>query len=151
KTALAAETRTRKQLRVALDSLTDDVVERLLARQTTLGKTEQEFLRKVLTLYEEFPQEQDQAAEARALRATGQIRVARIQNSLGQTADAESAFRTADSLLAKLKEEFPASSDYQLKSWSARGGLAEILGNRGKLKDAETIQRSVLAESEKLV
>jgi serine/threonine protein kinase/tetratricopeptide (TPR) repeat protein len=151
KAALEAETRVRKQLRVALDSLTDDVVERLFARQPTLGETEKAFLRKVLTLYEEFPREQDQAADARALRATGYMKVASIQNTLGQETDAEAAFRTAETLLTKLKEEFPASTEYRLALWDARNSLAELLQNRGKTEEAETVLRNLVAEAETML
>ena len=54
KQALAAETKARQQTREALNSMTDEVIETLFAKQPQLGENEKAFLRKVLGFYEAF-------------------------------------------------------------------------------------------------
>jgi hypothetical protein len=89
--ALAAETAAREQVRQALDTLTDVVVQTVFAKQPVLGEAEKAFLRKVLVFYEELTQLSGDAAEARAWRARGCFTVASLRARLGEQREAEEA------------------------------------------------------------
>ncbi len=151
KRSLAAESQARKQTRVALDTLTDNVVEKLLARQSKLGPDERAFLRKVLGFYEEFTKHQIQASENQALRAKGFLNVARILLILGQHSEAEAPLRQAESLLSKLVAESPSVVEYQLLLSSVWNRLAESLSNQNKKEDARGMHQKSLAAAERLV
>src|SRR5262249_29260337 len=56
----------RRQARQALNKLTDEAVERLLARQAQVTEQDREFLRQVLGLHEEFAAAQEDGPENRA-------------------------------------------------------------------------------------
>jgi serine/threonine protein kinase len=148
--ALAGEQTARKQTREALDTLTDDVVERLLARQANLGPEEKAFLRKVQRFYEEFTKDQDQTAEARALRARGYQNVAGIRIGLGHSTEAEAALRQAEALLSKLVEDSPSVSEYQAQLSAIWNALSGILNNQGKKEDAKEMLRKASASGERL-
>jgi serine/threonine-protein kinase len=93
--ALAAEAQRRQQARQALDALSSQVVEDLLARQPAKDLTAEQkrFLRQALESYEAFAREtgQDEASRAGVAAAIG--RVGRIRYKLGEMAEAEAAYR----------------------------------------------------------
>jgi serine/threonine-protein kinase len=71
--ALQVAVAARKRTREALNAMTDDVIEKLMAKQQQLGDNERQFLRKVQGFYEEFTREQGDTEEARAVQADGLI------------------------------------------------------------------------------
>jgi serine/threonine protein kinase len=148
--ALAAEQTARKHTREALDALTDNVVERMLARQAKLGPDEKAFLRKVQGFHEEFTKDQAESAEARLLRAKGYYNLARIQIALGDFAQAEAPLRQAEGLLSRLLEESPSSGEYQTRLGAVWNRLASSLTNQGKKEAGEQMLRKSMRSAERL-
>ena len=126
KQALAAETKARQQTREALNSMTDEVIETLFAKQPQLGENEKAFLRKVLGFYEAFAADRGETPEARFVAADGQFRVAKVQAFLGENIEAAAGYQEAIKLEEKLLADFPGVPAY-------RQGLARSLNRLGVL------------------
>jgi serine/threonine protein kinase/tetratricopeptide (TPR) repeat protein len=148
--ALAAETRAQQQARGALNAMTDDVIETLLARQPQLGETERAFLRKVVGFYEAFAAEKGESEEARAVAADGQYRVANLRAFLGERSEAVAGYGEAIRLLDRLAADFPASPDYRRQLAASHNNLGGLLRELGKHPEAEAAYRQALALQEKL-
>jgi serine/threonine protein kinase/tetratricopeptide (TPR) repeat protein len=151
RTALAAETAAKAQAREALDALTDDAVERFLARQPELGDEEKAFLRKVLGFYEEFTRQLGETAEARFLRAKGYFKVALVRTRLGEEDEALAGFRQACDLFQQLVADFPDVPLYRDKYVRSIGYVGEILRKLGRVAEAATLCRQAVALREDLV
>src|SRR5262249_46347507 len=82
--ALKAESSAKQQTREALDTLTDEVVATMFAKQPELEETEKAFLRKVLGFYTAATQQLGETAEARFLRAKGYFNVAHLSGLIGE-------------------------------------------------------------------
>ena len=145
--AMAAETQTRD----ALDALTDDVVERLLAKQPELGDEETAFLRKVLGFYEAFTQQLGETAEARYLRAKGYFKVALLRKRLGERDEALAGFRQGKDLFGQLVADFPDVALYRDKLARSLSYVGDNLRVMGKAAQAETPCRQAVALREALV
>jgi serine/threonine protein kinase/tetratricopeptide (TPR) repeat protein len=144
-TALAAETTAKAQAREALDTLTDDVVETMFARQTELGDAEKAFLRKVLASYEAVTQDLGETGEARLLRAKGFFKVAHVRAMLGDQPEAEAGFRQAVRILEQLAAEFPEVAEYRQKLAASHHNVAIALAELGSASEAETTFRQAIA------
>jgi serine/threonine protein kinase/Flp pilus assembly protein TadD len=151
KAALAGETKAWKRTWEALNTLTDEVLEELLGKQTVLGEKEKSFLRKALEFYERFAAERGEGEESRAVAAEGQFRVARLREFLGETAEAEAGYHTAARLYEKLTSDFPSVPEYRHELARSNRNLGNRLADRGKGVEAETAYRQALVLQEKLV
>jgi serine/threonine-protein kinase len=144
-TARDAEAAARQRTRQALNTLTDDVVERLLAKQVQLGDDERRFLRKVQGFYEEFAAAGGDTPEARAGRADGFLRIGFVRHRLGELAEAEAAYRDAGAVLARLVADYPAAPDYRIALGKNHNGLAVLLHDTGRTQQAEAAYNDALA------
>jgi tetratricopeptide (TPR) repeat protein len=149
-TALTAETTARAQARDALDTLMDDVVATMFARQTELGAAEKAFLRKVLASYEAVTRHLGDTGEARELRAKGFFKVAHLHALLGEHDQAEARFREAVRLLERLVADFPDVAEYRRKLATSHHNLAMALSEQGKVAEAEAAFRQGIALGAKL-
>jgi serine/threonine protein kinase len=149
--ALAAETRARARTRDALHAMTDDVIEKLFAQQAKLGDNEKAFLRKVLTYYEDFAREQGETAEARAVAAGGQLRVAKVRAVLGERREAEEGYRTAIGQFEQVLREAPGVPAYRWELALSHNNLGVLLVDLGKRPEAEAAYRQALGLHEQLV
>ena len=150
KSALIAETKARGRARTALNAMTDDVIEKLFARQQELGDDEKAFLRRVLTYYEEYAREQGNTEDARAIAAEGQRRVAKVRETLGEKREAAECYRVAIRAYQILTTDFPAKSEYRRELVACRINLGHLLKALGSTADAEGEYRSALVLAEKL-
>ncbi len=131
----AEQTKTAAALTAArdvLDTLTDDVVQTMFARQPELGETERAFLRKVLGFYQAVTRQLGETAEAKWLRAEGYFKVAFLRALLGEQREAAAGYRQAIDLLGPLAAEHPGVPDYreQLgRAYHNRGILLADLGD----------------------
>jgi serine/threonine protein kinase/tetratricopeptide (TPR) repeat protein len=150
-TSLTAETAARAQAHEALDTLTDDVVETMFARQPELQEAEKGFLRKVFRFYQTAAQQLGKTAEARLLQAKGAFKVGRLHALLGEPIQAESAYRQAAVLLRELADEAPEVADYREKLARTLNSLGRVLVELGKEVEAETALRQALDLRKKLV
>jgi serine/threonine protein kinase/tetratricopeptide (TPR) repeat protein len=148
--ALTAETAAKAQARQALDTLTDDVVQTLFAKQPVLGEAEKAFLRKVLESYEAFTRQAGDSAEARALQARGFFRVAVLRARLGAQPEAEAAYRQSLALWESLAAEAPEAAEYRSGAARCHNALANLLGDLGRRGEAEAAYRRALTVWEQL-
>jgi eukaryotic-like serine/threonine-protein kinase len=153
--ALAAQTEkaeaARLRTRQALDSLTDDVVTKLLSQDTKLGTKEKEFLRKAQGYFEEFAKDQGDTDQARRDRARGLFRVAKIRMRLGEFREAAEGFRIAEPLLERLTEKPHAMVEDWILLGEVRGNLAAKLTHEGKTLEAILVLRRIVSDDEKFV
>jgi len=120
---LAAEKgRTRK----ALDKMTSEVLDDLLARQKVLTPQQKTFLTDALAEYEDLARETGADEQTRAGVAAAYLRVGNIRRRLGQTQDAGSAYRRSQQCYARLVMDFPGVHAY-------RCGLADVHNELGNL------------------
>jgi serine/threonine protein kinase len=123
--------------REALDTMTDDVVATMFARQPELDESEKAFLRKVLAHYEAVALQIAQSAGARFLRAKGQYKVAHLHELLGDS-DGAAGYQKAANLLQELADEFPDKAEYRHNLARTNGRLGILLAEAGQDKEAET-------------
>jgi tetratricopeptide (TPR) repeat protein len=150
KQALAAETRARKRERQALNSMTDEVISELFAKQPQLDDKERAFLRKVLGFHQEFAAEQGDSEEARAVAADGQHHVAGVQALLGEREEAVGSYLEAVRRREKLTADFPAVPEYRYRLAQSHMYLGTLLMDRKEHPKAEAAYHRALDLYEKL-
>jgi serine/threonine protein kinase/tetratricopeptide (TPR) repeat protein len=132
----------RRQARQALNKLTDETVERLMARQTRLTKGDREYLRQILALHAEFAADQGDSPESRAGVADAQFRIGLIHSKLGENKEAEEANRAARDIRQQLAAEFPAEPDYRYALGESHHNLGNLLRETGEPQQAEQAFRA---------
>ncbi|MFL5327611.1 MAG: hypothetical protein ACJ8C4_01740 [Gemmataceae bacterium] len=125
--ALTAALAARNQTREALATLTDDVVENMLARQPKVSESDKAFLKKVISQYEKIQLIGDETEEDRFVRASGTYRVARIRQNLGESQPAEAEYRSALDQFLKLAADYPTKPDYRSGAVRTRTNLGLLL------------------------
>jgi serine/threonine-protein kinase len=149
-TARDNEAAARQLTRSALNATTDDVIERLLARQPRLTEDERDFLKKVEGFYKSFASAGDNTAEARFSAADGHFRVARIRQRLDDRVGAETAFVEALALFQALAVESPNEPANRLGRANCRMNLGALYERTGRLKAAETEELASIADHREL-
>jgi tRNA A-37 threonylcarbamoyl transferase component Bud32/tetratricopeptide (TPR) repeat protein len=120
----------------ALDTMTDDVVERLFARQPSLGENEKQFLRRVIALYQEAAKGQEATPESRTQVAGGHLKVARLQHVLGDLRSAEAGYAAARDEYLALAADRPDDLVPRGAAAAARLQLGVLLLEVGRLANA---------------
>jgi serine/threonine protein kinase/tetratricopeptide (TPR) repeat protein len=124
--------------RQALDTLTDEVVERLLARQAQLDDREEAFLKKVLGFYQELAADSGATPAERLANAQATVRAGRLRVRLGLGLDeARQAFVQAVNALRGLAQAQPKFVPYRLAWIDALEQLAQLQQQTTKLADAD--------------
>jgi serine/threonine protein kinase/tetratricopeptide (TPR) repeat protein len=141
----------RRQARQALNKLTDEAVERLLARQARVTEEDRAFLRQVLALHEEFAAAEGDSPESRASVADARFRVGLIRHRLGEFREAEEAFRAAMTLQQTLADEFPDHPDYRSDLARSHIRLGSLLRETSRQRQAEEAYTTAVGISRKLV
>src|SRR5262249_20777403 len=126
----------------ALNTLTDDVLGQLLAKQPQLGENEKEFLRKVLRLYEEFAAAEGNTEFARFSKADGCYRVALLYRKLGEAAAGESAYRDAIALYGELLRDFPSEPAYRQGLGNNHIAWGAVMYQTNRTREAEGAWRA---------
>jgi serine/threonine protein kinase/tetratricopeptide (TPR) repeat protein len=142
--AAATATEARRHARRSLNPLTDEVTEDLLGRQAEITDQHREFLRKVLAEHAAFAAAPGDDPEGRESRAEGAFRVARIQFRLGESKEAEAAYREARDRFAQLADEFPERPEFRGNQAAAGQGLGILLRDAGRNPEAEMVFRDAL-------
>jgi tetratricopeptide (TPR) repeat protein len=145
--ALKLEAKRRRQARAALDAMSSHVVEDWLARQKAqqLTASQKQFLGEALAAYEEFARDSGQDEASRAGVAAAYLRVGRLHATLGQTADAETAYRRGAELWRHLAADFPTVPDYRRQLGVSHGNLGALLTATGRPEKALAAHREALA------
>jgi tetratricopeptide (TPR) repeat protein/predicted Ser/Thr protein kinase len=132
--ALAARARTR----AALDEVSSEAIETLLAQQRTLSDRHKAFLRRTLELYGEFIEDRDVGPETRAEVAQAHLRMSIIRTTLGELNEAQVALDRGIEILTALTAEHAEEPTYQAqlaKALDERGLLLYRLGQRTQAED----------------
>jgi serine/threonine protein kinase/Tfp pilus assembly protein PilF len=111
--AAKVEAEARRQARQALNTLTDEVIKDLLGKQPYLTEKHREFLKQILALHTEYARANADDPESRYSRAEGFYHVGQIQRTLGETKEAETAFRKSQSILRALVAQYDDRDDYR--------------------------------------
>ena len=151
KAARLAEKEARDRAMAALRVMTDELVERQLARSPTLTEENKEFLRKVIAQFEGFAAITANDADSRAIRGEGYFRVGLMRYRLGDLKEAEAAFRDALALQKQLAADFPTRPDFRQVLARTYGNLGNLLRDTGRLAEAEAAYRDALAIQKQLV
>jgi tetratricopeptide (TPR) repeat protein len=151
KAARLAEKEARDRAMAALRVMTDELVERQLARSPTLTEENKEFLRKVIAQFEGFAAITANDADSRAIRGEGYFRVGLMRYRLGDLKEAEAAFRDALAIQKQLAADFPTRPDFRQQLARTYGNLGVLLRETGRLKEAEAVYRDALAIQKQLV
>lgn len=123
-----AQTR-RRQARHAVDQMFTKVAQSWLSRQPHLEPLQREFLLEALAFYEGFAQEDGNDAETLRATAKAFVRVGDIQQKLGESAAARTAYGEAIARLDRLTARRPEQAE-------AREELAVCHVQRGSLERA---------------
>lgn len=136
-----------ERTRIALNTVTDDVIADLLGKQNQNQLTEREraFLRKVLKFYEQFAASQGATGQARRDQVDGYLRVGKIRQRLGEFKDAEAAYRSALAHCQQLAADDVAAAAYREDVSRIQSNLGTLLSATGRFKDAEAAHRESLA------
>jgi tetratricopeptide (TPR) repeat protein len=135
--ALQSERAARGRAMTALRRLTDEVVEKQLARRPALTADDRRFIREILGQYEEFAALPGDEAEQRAVRAEGFARVGGLRHRLGEEAEAAAAYSRALDLYSGLAADFPDQPGFRHQQALARVNLAAVYRATGRLPEAE--------------
>jgi serine/threonine protein kinase/Flp pilus assembly protein TadD len=127
----------RQETLVALNMMTDEVVEELLGTQVELTDKHRTFLKKVLEYHEQFAAAKADDPEGRRSRAGGYFRVGRIRFKLGELSEAEAPYRAALELQKQLVDEFPGRLDYRHDLGRSHRYLGSLLNSLNRIKEAE--------------
>jgi tetratricopeptide (TPR) repeat protein len=152
--ALEAESKRRRETRQALDALSSEVVEDLLAKQDQLTPKNKKLLEQAITFYQEFASDTGNDEPTRAAVAAAYHRVGFIQNLLGDLAGASEAFKSSDQLFAALAADYPAHTDHrrnQAKAKIQTGLVCRKMGDddgaAAALQEAARLFRGLVAEA----
>ena len=151
KAARLAEKEARDRAMAALRVMTDELVERQLARSPTLTEENKEFLRKVIAQFEGFAAITANDADSRAIRGEGYFRVGLMRYRLGDLKEAEAAYRDALDIQKQLAADFPTRPDFRQQLARTYGNLGVLLSATGRLQEAEAAYRDALAIQKQLV
>ncbi len=134
--ALDRERVAKQQTRAALDTVTDDLLGELMARQESLSETDRQFFDRVLDQYDLLVHSnggllEDHSIEATSGRAGGHLQIANLRRRLGEYELAEVGFQTAIKQYRGLQNQITESRFGNSKD--LRNRLAEAHGNYGLL------------------
>jgi tetratricopeptide (TPR) repeat protein len=140
-----------EETRLALDTVTDDVVQNLVTRYgDNLGEPVKSFLRKLVRFYENFSAVQGDMPDVLGLRADGYFRVARLNAVLGDAGGAAAAYRQELAILDKLLAARRPREEYLFSQAMSLSNLSNVLHTQGKLQQAEKALHQSLAVFERL-
>ncbi|MFO0878302.1 MAG: serine/threonine-protein kinase [Gemmataceae bacterium] len=151
--ARALDLATESQFRAirALRTLSTEVVERQLARASTLTPEHRHFLQTILRQYEDLADLVPGDLQSRAIRAEGLLRVGRIRLNLGETREAEAALTQAADAYRELWDEAPEDLDCRLSLVKCCNILGNLYKSTGRLQQAEMLYTEALTRCRTLV
>ena len=145
---LDAESRGLAQARDALDLVTDELVGKILAKQSKIGPDERAFLERLVAQYEKFAAGDAVTPEKKLLAARAALRVAQLRAKLGDDGGAARHFDTAVAALRPLaKGAEPAAPANRDLATALLGFARTAPGNRladalSAVKDAMVLREN---------
>jgi tetratricopeptide (TPR) repeat protein len=146
----AAALASQKQAMEALRATTDEVVEQLIGGKPALGPAEKAFLEQTLKRWQAFADAAGEGEQARAIRAEGVYRVAKLRSKLGQREEAVLGYQEAIALRRKLMDDFPGVPQHRQDLALTYSLLGHGFFDLGKQQERETALRQALVLREKL-
>lgn len=135
-----------EQAFLALQSFTDEFVERQFASRTILTPNDRNILRKALIQWERFAEAQGDSQQAKRIRAEGQFRVGNLRSRLGETTDALNNYRQAIGVLEELLVAAPGDPTILLQAVETRIAYAARLRLDRQLEPAIQQMEKALPE-----
>ncbi len=148
--ALVAEKAAFNRANSALETLTDEAVERLMARQDSLSKADRAFLLKIMSEYEALAETRGDSKENRSVRARGLARVASLKHRLGHHAEAAVAYQQARDMFRQLTVEYPAEPIFLRQLGIAQMELGHCYADSARFAEADTELRAAHAAFQRL-
>jgi serine/threonine protein kinase/Flp pilus assembly protein TadD len=142
--ALGESRQSGEQTLEALRTLTDEVLQRHLARRPQLTGRDQAFLQKILEQYEKFAAIKGNDEESRAIRAEGFYRIGYFRIHLGDPHQARLACERAVVLWEQLAADFPRVPGHRFYLAACHHNLGLLLNDLGKYAEAEAEYRQAL-------
>jgi serine/threonine protein kinase len=135
--------------RRAVDDMYTQVAEKWLADQPQLTDVQRQFLEKALAFYQEFAAEQSSQPAVQLEVCRAYLRVAAIQQKLGQHRRSEEAYDRALAIAEQLATAYPTVAQYRLDLAVTHNQLARVLiavGQRGQA--CEHLRQAIDSESQ---
>jgi serine/threonine protein kinase/tetratricopeptide (TPR) repeat protein len=98
--------------RQAVDVMFTQVAEKWLGHNASLEPLQKHFLLEASRFYEDFAKEESSDPQVRLERANAYRRLGEIHHKLGETAEAEKAFKKATAILSELSTQYPSDWDF---------------------------------------
>jgi tetratricopeptide (TPR) repeat protein len=146
--ALDGEASLRKLAVATLESLTDDVVRRQLARQPVLADADREFLERIAAHYEALVSSN---GEDRAIQAAGHSRIGLMRAQLGQLDRARASYARAIELYGRLVADHPEAPNYRDELVGAHAQLGRLLSKSDRREEAAVEFRRAIDLGDRLV
>ncbi len=141
--ALASATSARDRARVALSSLSDDVVRRMMQRGAALDEADRAFLRKVRDLYANWPMEPEAGTPA-AFRADGFARIGIVFETIGRLDDAMDCWEAAISAFEQASGPGVDAEKMETDRLNIMTFLHGCQSRTGRLAQAEATSRKLI-------
>jgi eukaryotic-like serine/threonine-protein kinase len=135
----------------ALDKVYVQVAGEGLPRDPQREQEYQRLLKDALEFYAAFARRNSTEPGVRQKMGHAYVRVAQIQDRLGQRKAAERAGRQAVALFARLRREFPDAPGYRSDLAESHTTLGDVLENGGRLPAAEEAYRQAVNLHRELV
>lgn len=120
----------------ALDTATDQTVEKLIVSRKVLGPQEKAYLESSLKLWKTFAEELGDDEMSRRMRAEGEVQVAKLRHHLKQNDEARAGVERAIALERELVKEYPEQREHQSALAYCHSLLAKILLDQGQHADS---------------
>ncbi len=154
KLARSDEKKARDRAYAALQTFSDDFVERQLAREPVLRDEDKAFMRQIIAEFDAVAAIAGADRESQFFRAAGRARVGVIRYRLGELKEAEASLRDALAIQTKLAADYPDHPDRDLdrhERAKCLNNLSLLLSSTSRVKEAEKTIIEALDIQKKLV
>lgn len=144
KTAREAADEATDRAVTALQTLTDEAIDRLLAAEPNLSAENRDFLEQIVSQLEDFTRATDRSVKARVVQADGLNQIGNLKGQLGDYPGAIASFRRAIEIWEPLCRERPDKPEYRRGMGDAWSNLGIFLGHEQDYSAAEQAHRKAL-------
>ncbi len=130
---------------LALQTLTDEAIDRLMASEPELSAANRDFLNQIVDQLGQFTQATDNSVKARVVQADGLNQIGNLKAQLGDYAGAIAAFRQSIAIWEPLCEERKDKPDYRRGMGDAWSNLGINLARDQQFEPSEQAHRKAIA------
>ena len=135
----------------ALNTMTDEGIEKLMTSQLEIGEEQAAFVKKVIELYDEATKSQLDTPEGRAARAHGYFSVGKLREQIQDFPGAVASHISAIEIYESLAREYPQDRQYRYGLATAKNYLFRPYFQTRRYPDAEREVRSAKSLLEALI